>query len=207
MDSQDYLDQISASSRPINQGFGGKLMKFLTSKYAMWGGIALGALVVILIFGSILGSGKKVSVADKCLTLKSRLDGTLEVISEYQTYVKSSSLRSLSASLQGVFTNTASQLGNYITAVYGPGENDEAILEEAELNKIDLTDELFEAKINGYLDRIYAHKMALEIYSVMSDEADITKSSSEAELNSILSSSYDSLNNLYDKFNDFSETK
>ena len=67
--------------------------------------------------------------------------------------------------------------------------------------------ELFEAKINGLLDRVFAHKMALEIYSVMSDEAGIANSSSDEALKSVLSSSYDSLNNLYPKFNDFSETK
>ena len=67
--------------------------------------------------------------------------------------------------------------------------------------------ELFEAKINGLLDRVFAHKMALEIFSVMSDEAGIINASSDEALKNLLTTSYDSLNNLYTQFNDFSETK
>lgn len=206
MDSQDYLDQISAASRPKKPGNSG-LMAILTSKYTKWGAIAVGLLIIIMIFGSMLGG--RTTAEERCAMLKLRLDGTTEVISEYQGYVKSSSLRSLSASLRGILVNTSSQLTTYMVAVYDFSEENlkETILEEAVLNRDGLINELFEAKINGFMDRTYAHKMALEIYTIMSDEASIINSSSEAELNSLLNTSYDSLNNLYSQFNDFSETK
>lgn len=206
MDSQDYLDQISRTARPPKQQKGG-IGGILTSKWFKWGLVALGLLIVIVLFGSMLGN--KESLEDKCVDLKLRLDGTSEAISEYQENIKSSLLRSLSASLKGVFTNTSTNLNNYMAEKYGyeDGKEKEAVREAAELTRDELMNELFEAKINGLLDRVFAHKMALEIYSVMSDETSIANSSEDEILKSALSTSYDSLNNLYTQFNDFSETK
>ena len=84
---------------------------------------------------------------------------------------------------------------------------DKKLLAKAEEEKEELNTELFSAKINGILDRIYAHKMAYEISIITSKEASIIRDVSDAELKEALTSSYNSLNNLYDKFNDFSETK
>lgn len=207
MDSQDYLDQISREAKPKARPKNG-FANFLKSGYFKWGSIATGVLLVIILLGAILGNRGE-SVQDKCVKLKFRLDQTNTVITEYQQFVKSSSLRSLSASLKGAFTNTSSQLLNFLSSAYGFEENkvDDAIIEEAELNADELSSEMFEAKINGLLDRTYAHKMALEIYSVMSEEAGIYNSTDQAALKEILQSSRDSLNNLYTQFNDFSETK
>ena len=97
-----------------------------------------------------------------------------------------------------------------MTSAYGLEERniDKAAEEEAKLTADELSSELFAAKINGLLDRTFAHKMSLEIYSVMGEEMTIYNSTSDTEtaLREILSSSYDSLNNLYTQFNDFSET-
>lgn len=206
MDSQDYLDQISRTARPPKQNKGG-IAGILSSKWFKWGLGALVALIVIIIFGSMLGG--KETLEEKGINLKLRLDGTSEAITEYQGNIKSSLLRSLSSSLKGVFTNTSSQLSNYLTTTYGyeAGREKDAVKETAEMARDELMNELFEAKINGLLDRVFAHKMALEIYSVMSDEAGISNASSDDSLKSVLSTSYDSLNNLYTQFNDFSETK
>ena len=98
MDSQDYLDQISRSARPVKpakKGVGG----FFSSKWFKWGLVALVVLVVVIIFGSILGN--RTTLEERCTTLKLKMDGTAEVISEYQPFVKSSLLRSISASLKG----------------------------------------------------------------------------------------------------------
>ena len=77
--------------------------------------------------------------------------------------------------------------------------------EEETTAKDGLEAELFEAKINGILDRIYTHKMAYEISLITNREAQIMKSINNETLNEILTTSYDSLETLYDKFNDFSE--
>jgi hypothetical protein len=88
-----------------------------------------------------------------------------------------------------------------------PKDANENIAEEETLAKDDLVNELFEAKINGNLDRIYAHKMAYEISLITSREIQLYKSTNNESLKEILDTSYNSLSNLYDKFNDFSETK
>ena len=205
MDSQDYLDQISKAARPVKPKKGGAL-DILSSKYFKWGMAALVLLVAIMIFGSILGN--RTTMEERCTSLKLQMDGDIQVIDEYQSKVKSSLLRSLSASLKGILANTSSQLNTYMVETYGfdEGELKEAVIEEADLYRDAILNDLFVAKINGYLDRMYAHKMTLEIYSIMSDEAGIVNSTSEEELKSIFSSSYESLNNLYSQFNDFSET-
>ena len=204
MDSQDYLDQISKSNRPTGPS---GIMKVLTSKYFKWGMVALALLIVIMIFGSILGSGT--TMRERCRDLKLRLEQNEKVMAEYQQYVKSSSLRSLSASLRGVYTNTATQLNNFMISAYGSSESekDGPAIEAAELTADELENELFVAKINGLLDRNFAHKMALEIYGAMSDEMGIYNSTDDGGLKDLLKSSYDSLNNLYTQFNDFSEAK
>ena len=189
MDGQQYLQQISESTRPASKasqksGVSG----ILSSKIFVIGAIGLGLLIVIIIIGAILGSNKG---------------------GEYQQYVKSSGLRSNSASLNGVLTNTSRDLTSYLEAKYDFKDKDisDAMEEEATLAKDELSNELFEAKINGILDRIYAHKMAYEISLFTAEEAQLMKESKDEALTELLNTSYESLNNLYDKFNDFSETK
>ncbi|MBR3252794.1 hypothetical protein IKF84_01850 [Candidatus Saccharibacteria bacterium] len=210
MDSQDYLDQISAGVRPAGPKTG--LMKIISSKYFKWGMIALAVLIVIIIFGSILGN--KPSMKNKCFSFNLHLAGDIEMIDTYQPSVKSSKLRSLSASLRGILSNTYSQLDAYIAQVFAI---DDKVIEkskelqnsmnDAALYKAELNNDLFAAKINGLLDRTYAHKMALEIYSIMSEETGIINTADDANLKSILSSNQDSLENLYSEFSNFSETK
>lgn len=206
MDSQDYLDQISRSARPVKPKMGG-IGGILSSKWFKWGLLALVLLIVIVIFGSMLGSGT--TLEERCTDFKLHIDRTSQVISQYQPLVKSSGLRSLSGSLQSVLLNTSSQLNNYMVTTYGydEGKVKEAVVLEADTARDELLNELFSAKINGLLDRTYAHKMTNEIYLIMSDETGIIKDSSDANLKSIMETSYNSLNNLYTQFNDFSETK
>ena len=160
-----------------------------------------------MIFGSMLGSGT--TLEQRCADLKLHIDRTTEVISQYQSLVKSSNLRSMSASLKGALANTSSQLNNFMVNVYGydEGKVKETVVQEADLHRDELMNDLFSAKINGLLDRVYAHKMTNEIYLIMSDESGIANDSKEEELKTILQTSYSSLNNLYTQFNDFSETK
>ena len=208
MDSQDYLDQISAGVKPASPN--GSLMKIISSKYFKWGMIALAVLIVIIIFGSILGN--KPSIKNKCFSFSLHLAGDIEMIDTYQPSVKSSKLRSLSASLKGILSNTYSQLDAYIAQAYAIDEKViekstelQNLIAEADLYKADLNNDLFAAKINGLLDRIYAHKMALEIYSILSEETGIINSADNADLKSMLSSNQNSLENLYNELNNFSE--
>lgn len=205
MDGQEYLNQISGAARAIKNKGGPGWLSSPIAKVLMIGG---GLLVVLMILGAILGSGGG-GIKEKCYALKLRLDNTLEVISTYQTDVKSSELRSSSASLSGILSNTSRELENYLVEKYNFKDKSipDKLVEEAELEMEGLSNELFEAKINGNLDRIYAHKMSYTISLLVSEESSIYNASENADLKKLLQTSHDSLNNLYEKFNSFSETK
>lgn len=207
MDGQQYLDQISQTNRPVKQS-GGGLNKILTSKIFIVGAVGLVLLILIIILGSVIGGGKK-SVKELGYELTLHLDNTSAVIKEYQSDVKSSRLRANSASLDGVLSNTRSQVNTVLVDELGFSEKNDAsdtAEEEAAAVGEELKNELFEAKINGILDRIYAHKMAYEISMFLAEEEQILENTSNENLINAVNTSHESLTNLYDKFNDFSET-
>lgn len=202
MNGQEYLNQISAKNRPEKKTDSGGL---LSSKFFLVGVIGVVALVLIIILGAVLGSGKG-NEKELGIALKMHLNETLSIISEYQYNIRSSSLRADSASLNTVLNNTNKELGDYLTEVHGFEERNvgEKVLEEAKLQSDAIREELFVAKINGNLDRIYAIKMTYEISLFLSEEGKILKTTKNDQLEDILSTSYNSLTILYDKFNDFS---
>lgn len=143
------------------------------------------------------------------MALKYHVDNTLSSVNTYAPSLKSSALRSNSASLIGVLSNSSRELDGYLANKYGSDKlpNEADIKEEAKLEADELDGDLFNAKINGILDRIFARKMAYEI-SAIATEADRIKDVTEDQnLKIILDTMYNSLDNLYDKFNDFSEIK
>lgn len=204
MDGQEYLNQISAQNRPVKPS--GKASGILSSKIFIVSMIGVVLFVILLIIGMILSGGKG---GDKNLSiaLKLHLSNTSEVIQNYQRDVKSSDLRSSSASLYGILSNTDRELTDFITENYNYKEKDvdKTLLNDAELARDGLEDDLFQAKIGGTLDRMYALKMAYEISSIQAEEVKIINSSKNEDLTNILTNSYNSLENLYNKFNDFSE--
>lgn len=206
MDGQQYLNRISGANGPARAKVGKR--NIFSSKYFIIGAIGLGALILIMIVGAILGGGKG---DEKTLGFKLylHLDNTNQLIQEYQPALKSSDLRSSSAALNSILSDTNSSLNDYLVQKYSfkPKNIDKKVQEEATLARDDLSNELFEAKINGILDRIYAHKMAYEIASILTEEATMAKNTKNETLIQIINKSTESLNNIYDKFNDFSEAK
>lgn len=204
MDNQEYLKQISSTVRPEKKSTG-----FLSSTLfkVIVGGIA--AIIVVVVMGSIL-TGGQTNNKERLTSLKLHIENTLSIISSYQSNIKSSSLRSSSTSFSSVLSNTNRELTDYIKERKLSYKKDSAeykkMKKDADNHKDELDADLFEAKINGILDRIFAHKMALEISLIAAEENSIS-SAEGGVLESILSTSYDSLNNLYDNFNEFSETK
>jgi len=204
MEGQEYLNQISATSKPMAV----KKEGLFSSKLFIWIMIALAALVFIVIIGSIIGSGKG-GEKDLGYALRLHLTNTGSAINTYQENIKSSELRSNSASLYSVLSNTNRELSNYLSAKYKIKDSDidKKIVAEATTAFNTLSTELFQAKINGILDRVFAHKMAYEITLLLSEEKKLIEVSKNEALDEALTTSYKSLENLYPKFNDFSETK
>ena len=206
MDGQQYLDQISETTSPARDS-GGK-GGILSSKFFIVGIIGLVGLILILMLGAILGSTNKGGEKELGYALKLHLDGTAEAIDEYQPSLRSSTLRSHTASLNSIITNTRGELDAYLSERYGAKDKNTSkkMTEQALLSKEALMNELFEGKINGMLDGVFASKMAYEIALIANEEASLIKASKNEWLTESLTRSYDSLMNLYDKFNDFSET-
>ena len=204
MEGQEYLNQISASNRPEKKS----MNRFFSSKFFIFAAISAVILIAIMILGAII-NGSKGDEKELNYKLKLHIDNTAKVIQNSQPLVKSSVLRSSSASLSSILSNTSRELNDYLVEKYNFKDKDvdKKIVEAATAKKDELETELFEAKINGILDRIYAHKMTYEISSIMGEEAKLINSSKNAGLKDLLTTSYQSLDNLYKNFSEFSETK
>ena len=207
MQGQEYLNQISASNRPVKEN---KLKSILASKYFLIGAGAFVLLIIIVIIGSAM-AGNKGGEKNDSIKLYLHLTNTTEVVDTYQKDIKSSTLRGNASSLKSSLSTTSKKLGDYLTEKYQMKDvtksADKDFVEEATTVKDGLMSELFEAKINGNLDRIFAHKMAYEIDLIASEEQTILKETKNDTLKAILEESYGSLDSLYSGFNDFSETK
>ena len=205
MDGQEYLNQISANNRPVKKSKMGGLM---SSKVMLIGLVCVVALVLIIVIGSLIGGGKK-DIKSLSMALLLHIDGTTEVIDTYQNDVKSSDLRGSSSSLRGVLSDTNKKLTDYISQKYQlkPKNAEKSMIATATSHRDELNNELFEAKINGILDRIYAHKMAYEITLIGTEERKILNMTGDSNLKDLLTTSYSSLENLYDSFDNFSEAK
>ncbi len=204
MEGQEYLNQISASNRPVDK----PRKNIFSSKFVLVGVIGLAVLIFIIIIGAFLG-GNKTDEKSLLYSLKLHVDNTEAIVQEYQSIIKSSELRSYSASLQNVLHTTSADLSGYFTAKYNfknDKDIDKKLVEEATLAKDSLNSELFEAKINGVLDRIFTHKMAYEISLIQSEESRILKGTKNTDLQEILNKSNESLTTLQENFDNYSET-
>lgn len=205
MDKQQYLNQISTTTITGSKPTSPKFFASTAFKIILGG---LAALILVIILGVIISS---VSNREKSrsFALKLHLDNLSTIINDYQPSVKSSALRSHSASLSGIISNTNRDLTDYLTTKYEYREKsvDTNLLASETALADELKTELFEAKINGLLDRTYARKMAYEISLLSARTSELQKSTRNQNYQNLLSTFQASLTNLYDKFNDFSETK
>lgn len=204
MDTKEYLEQLNASVRPTKRAVT-KGNFFASKAFKILAGL-VGAIIFFTIIGIIISNSKD-NLKERTIDLKLHLDNTGIIISDYQQYVKSSELRSSSASLSSILSSTVGQLNDYLLDKYKMKKVEKKRGEAATLEKDKIESELFTAKINGILDRIYAHKMSYEISLIMSEESAVYKATKDEQLKNILNTSYNSLENLSPKFSDFSEGK
>lgn len=205
MDGQEYLNQISGVTGGARNGGRPAWLSSPIFKVLVIGVVGV---ILMMIVGAILGNGGD-SFKDRCFGLKLKLDRTISAITDYQTEVKSSELRSYSASLSGVLSNTNREFENYLVEKYKYKEKSVAknITAKADEDFEELSTELFTAKINGNLDRIFAIKMSYEISLIMAEESSIYVATNNEDLKKMMQTSHESLSNLYENFNGFSEAK
>lgn len=207
MYGQEYLNQISAS----NKKDGAKTKNsFLSSKIVMIVVGAIVAVIIMAIIGGILGSSKA-KLPKQTSALKLHSDYIVEMVDVYQDSLKSSLLRSYSSSLKSVLSETSKGLSSYLEKKHGLKKDKDfnsKVISQADTMKDALNTELFEAKINGILDRTFDRKMIYEISILMTEESDVLRiAGKDEELTNVLNTSYDSLKKLYDNFDSFSEAK
>lgn len=205
MDGQEYLNQISGVTGGVRNGGRPAWLSSPIFKVLVIGVVGV---ILMMIVGAILGNGGD-SFKDRCFGLKLKLDRTISAITDYQTEVKSSELRSYSASLSGVLSNTNREFENYLVEKYKYKEKSVAknITAKADEDFEELSTELFTAKINGNLDRIFAIKMSYEISLIMAEESSIYAATNNEDLKKMMQTSHESLSILYENFNGFSEAK
>ena len=177
--------------------------------------ISVGAIILFILLAVVGGalSGSQSSPKQKIYAFTIHADNTTSVLEGYRNKVKSSRLRSYYTTFSSLLVNVKGQLENYLASKKSDKKDDikkilgEKKLQQLSLEKDALNNELFEAKINGNLDNVYGNKLSYEVATMMNEESDIAKSSSDESLKGIMADSYTSLENLYNQMNDFSESK
>lgn len=203
MDNQAYLDQISTpTSAPKTKNSNNSFLKQVFIAL----GIAIGLFALIAIFGGII-SANRVSEKDSAIALKLRSDNLQTVITEYNKSIKSSDLRSTNTSLAGILSDVSTTLANYISDSLSLKQKEytKKVVDKENAALEELKNELFEAKINGMIDRTFARKMIYETQNLINYENTLKKATGNASLKSYLSSSVNSLMVLHDTFSAFSE--
>ncbi len=200
MDRQEYLNQISAGVKPPKP----RVRSLFSSKF-FWIVIACVLFMAIILIAGNLATSNRVTVEDRVVELLLHVDNTYDIIDEYQSDLKSSTLRGYSASLSGILGGTSGQLTTYATEKYGykPKSVDKEVQSAADQAHQELNDELFSAKINGELDNFFALKMVYEISTILTPEQAILNTTKNEDLTNILTSSHESLTNLYNNFDGY----
>jgi len=205
MSDLDYLNQISADSRPVKA----KSDFFIPKKLLFF---LIGAVVLalaIIIIGSNVSSPKNKEY-ELVSTINYRSGNLIEIISTYNKKIKSSELRSMTSSLSSVLTATQSSLNTIITNEFADTEKenkttDESVEESEETYMNNIIDTYLEpARLNGYLDRVYVSQLTYEISILMSLESKCEETTSKTSLKEALASSYSNLESLETQFENYS---
>ncbi|MBQ7040797.1 hypothetical protein IJN73_01880 [Candidatus Saccharibacteria bacterium] len=164
---------------------------------------AVAAVIVMMIIGGILsglGNGER-DLLDKIYARTNNLNTS---INNYSDSLKSSDLRSMASSLSTVLRETNAKVGAILTSDYGDTTpKDESITSEETDHIAAVDSALNYGKINGLLDRYFAHEMSREIVLLQSLESEALEKSDGDAIKSALSSSWNNLEKLKPQFEDF----
>ena len=205
MNNQDYLDQITASTKPSKIGSGiTSIIPPLALKFII-GGVALA--ILIIIFGAIFGNmGTKSEDIAKQLSV--RLKNVSATIEKYNPETKSSQLRQLGSSTNSVLSDTKRSLDDFLLKKYNykkPDEKSKMYTDEtAHIEKVN--NELEYARLNAFLDRYYVRQLLHQIELILSMESDINARTDNTDLINIMNNSAHSLTEIHTKIEKTAET-
>ena len=199
MDNFAYLNEISASNRPVrNPAAAPKSLRTATIVKI----VAAGAVLFFLLMavGALVGNLKgKTDSLLKQLYLRTTNMST--IMEDYNRDLKSSDLRSLAASLAGTLTNATNQLAGVMGAEDPEDAAPDAATTEEETAVLnELNTSLTNARLNGILDRAYANLVGLQVSLIMSMISELEARTDDAELLEVLSAYRGNLEVLHQGF-------
>lgn len=205
MDNLEYLQQIAKANRPLPPAQPVKSQTSTLIKIIV-GGIV--AFIAVVILGIALGNmGAK--TGDLAKQIYVRANNLNTTVTTYNKSLKSSRLRSISTSLSGTLINTTGQLSTYLGSLK-EGDKNALIPSESVLNSETelanaLNTSLNNAKLNGILDRTYAHQISLQVSLLLSLEAQLIARQPDQPLLSIIEQSYSSLSTIQTSLEEYSD--
>lgn len=184
MNNLEYLNQISQENRPTSAKKSASMSLIIK--------IAVGSLVAflfIMCLGIVLSAGKT-SPTDLTKQLYVRTANLNTALTTYNKSLKSSQLRAIGTSLNGVLTSATASLTGYL-ASEGDKEADlnppEKLL-TVETETIEALDTaLNNAKLNGILDRVYANQIQLQVSLLVTFISQLEQRTKDTELLEIIS--------------------
>lgn len=184
MNNLEYLNQISQENRPTSAKKSASMS--LIIKIAVGG---LVAFLFIMCLGMALSAGKT-SPTDLTKQLYVRTANLNTALTTYNKSLKSSQLRAIGTSLNGVLTSATASLTRYL-ASEGDKEADlnppEKLL-TVETETIEALDTaLNNAKLNGILDRVYANQIQLQVSLLVTFISQLEQRTKDTELLEIIS--------------------
>ena len=208
MNNKEYLEQISSQTRPTKApgALFGLSLNAKTIKILI--GLAIAALVIIIIGSILSASGPKNTEQDYLSQIYLRTDNLTKSIEKYNKYVKSSELRSMGNSLSAVLTETNYNVTTYLREVLevkSPGQPEkEKIVTDETAHAEELDKALEDGRLSGTMDRVYAREFAYEIGMLSALESEAIARTKNDTLKNELTTSSNNLGTLYDQFNNFS---
>jgi hypothetical protein len=202
MNDLEYLNQISAkTNQPAKTGLFDKKMKIVLGAL---GGVIILAIILMSVIGN--SSDSKSNVSSELSRLYTRATELNKTITNYNRSVSHSTLRSNGAQLSTLLTEVTANASTYLSKNLGIETKKLAMTEKDSANIKKLNADLEKARLNGLLDRTYAHEMDYQIDYLLIIEESIYKKTSESYLKAFIESSTSSLNLLKESFHNYSES-
>lgn len=193
MDKLDYLNQISKSNRTA------KTTKSSSFNWHLVLKLIIGIATILTILTSIVVISNAGSSRNSDLTkqLYTRITNVNKTISTYNPKLKSSQLRSVNYSLSGILTATGAQLEAYIKSLDSSSKTPLALSSktatEEELAASNINTTLYNAQLNGVLDRIYPTQIHLQVSLMMTMATELVSRDQDPALISIMDNFYTNL--------------
>ncbi len=210
MNDLEYLNQISAKV-PAPAKPASKLSVEKIILRTILGLVAFTIVAVAALFAVTALQPAETTLESDVARIYHRSSAIMQTISSYNSYVKSSKLRSTAASLNTILTELNTNAELTITKSYGLTMASLPASEQDTLITDNSTQTLEKARLNGILDRYYASELETQLsYLLIIEESlvnKLTDSPIDQSIANYLSSSKASLEQLDKTLSSYSESE